>query len=52
MKKLEKIIKDQLNQTKRCDFKKMWIPNGWSCVKDEIFAKELAVEIEKNKEGL
>ena len=49
MNELEKMIQQRLlDVVWHCDFKKAWIPKGWSCVKIEKFAKELAEEIRKN----
>jgi len=47
MNKLEQLIKNKLKQTTKCGFKKAFIPKGWACVKINLFAKELAKEIEK-----
>lgn len=44
-KKIKKIIADRLQRAKDCDFKRAWIPNGWTVVKNSIFIKELEAEI-------
>lgn len=48
-KTLVQIIKDALNQSKNCEFKKAWIPKGWACVKVERFARELAKRLTELK---
>ena len=45
--KIENIISQRLEKTKDCAFKQAWIPKGWTCVKNEIFAKELSVQLEE-----
>ena len=42
---LENLIKNKLNTTLNCDFKKKWFPKGYTCVNIEVFSKELAKEI-------
>lgn len=45
--KIEELISQRLEKTKDCDFKRAWIPKGWTCVKNEIFTKELGAQIEE-----
>lgn len=46
MNRLERIIEETLNQTKKdCDFKRAWIPKGWVCVRPKRFSKELAEKL-------
>lgn len=47
--KIYQIIKKRLEKTKDCDFKKVFIPKGWTCIKINTFAKELTKEIKKLK---
>jgi len=44
---LKKIIKNRLNKTKDCGFKKEWIPKGWACVKISVFTEDVTEEILK-----
>jgi len=39
---LVRIIEDALNQTRKCEFKRAWIPRGWACVNIKEFSKYLA----------
>jgi len=43
--KIKRIIATRLAKARDCEFKKAWIPEGWSVVKDDVFVKELAEEL-------
>ena len=49
LKSPEKIIKEQLEQTRKCKFKSAVVnciyKKGWTCVNIKIFAKELAKKL-------
>ena len=50
---LEELITKKLKQTLDCEFKRAVFPKGWTMVKINCFAKQLAEEINKlNKEEL
>ena len=44
-KKLENLIKKRLQATKKCEFKKAFLPKDFTIVKINTFAKELAKSI-------
>jgi len=39
------IISTRLAKARNCEFKKAWIPEGWTAVKDDTFVEELAEEL-------
>ena len=45
MSDIKNIIKERLEQTQNCDFKKAWIPKGWAVVHVDTFVDELAEKI-------
>jgi hypothetical protein len=47
---IKKAISDRLKTAKDCDFKRAWIPKGWSVIRDNIFIDELANDIQKIKD--
>ena len=47
-KTIETLIRKRLMAIKKnCDFKKAWIPTGWTAVNINKFSKEMAEEIVK-----
>jgi len=47
MNDIKNIIKERLEQTQSCDFKKAWIPKGWAVVNVDTFVDELTEKILK-----
>jgi len=49
--KVKKLIRIKLEETRmQCDFKKAFIPPGWSCVQTKVFSEEMTKAL--SEEGL
>ena len=44
---IEEKIRKKLDSTLRCEFKKAWLPEGWTVVRIDKFVKELTEELTK-----
>jgi len=43
--RIKNLVKEHLEKTRDCKFKKAWIPEGWACVEIDTFASHISEEI-------